>query len=405
MEKQEILGLTDPAKCCGCGACVAACPVGAITMVAKELGAYYPEVNMDLCISCGKCQKVCPFQSEVERSDEPIQVFAAANKDRQQMKSSASGGVFVALAQKVLEDGGVVYGCSMEYTKAGLTPRHIGAETDKDLWKLQGSKYVQSKVYHCFPDIKAHLKNSRTVFFSGTPCQVAALKSYLHGINTEKLFTVDLVCHGTPGTALFEEYIALLGKSKHGEITAFSFRDKSDGWGLLAGYRIQDKNGKEKKDLLRPDLSSYYSLFLSAETYRESCYSCPWANTSRVGDVTLGDYWGIESEYPEYLEENGGKLSTLAGISVVLINSEQGNVLLERFGNGLVLEASTLESAIRQNTQLRKPSSHTVLRDELVSSYAKEGYPGVNKLFRKKLGLRYYARCIKYKIKNVLRAN
>lgn len=395
MKKQEILGLSDPAQCCGCGACAVACPVNAITMVAKDLGAYYPEVNMDRCVSCGKCQKVCVFQSEEERSDAPLRVYAAANADRQQLKGSASGGVFAALAKSVIAEGGIVYGCSMEYTHGVLTPMHIGIDTEAALTKLQGSKYVQSKAFHCFPEVKTHLQSGRVVFFSGTPCQVAALKCYLRETNTERLFAADLVCHGTPGTVLFEDYIARLKKRQNGDITAFSFRDKSSGWGLLASYQVQDKNGREKQTLLRPDCSSYYSLFLSSETYRESCYSCPWANTARVGDVTLGDYWGIENEHPEYLTENGGKLSAAAGISVLLVNSEQGKTLLKRFGSGLVLEASNLESASRQNTQLRKPSSHTALREELVRCYETEGYPGVEKLFRKKQGLRYCVRRIK----------
>ena len=129
MEKQEILGLSDPAKCCGCGACAAACPVKAITMAAKELGAYYPEVNMDLCISCGKCRKVCVFQTQDERQAEPKKVFAAVNADNQQLRASASGGVFSALAGSVLRAGGIVYGCAMEHTENGLSPMHICVES------------------------------------------------------------------------------------------------------------------------------------------------------------------------------------------------------------------------------------------------------------------------------------
>ena len=402
MKKQEILNLTDPEKCCGCGACAAACPVNAITMIAKDLGAYYPEVNMDLCISCGQCQKVCPFQAEAERSKEPMQIYAAANADQQQIKSSASGGVFAALAKSIITAGGVVYGCSMGYAEGVLTPMHIGVDTESELVKLQGSKYVQSKAYHCFPEIKAHLQKDRIVFFSGTPCQVAALKCYLKGMDTEKLFTADLVCHGTPGTELFESYISVLQDRHKGAITSFSFRDKSRGWGLLASYQWRTKNGKGKKELLRPDCSSYYSLFLSSETYRESCYSCPWANTIRVGDVTLGDYWGIENEHPEYLEENGGRLSLTTGISMLLVNSPQGKVLVEKFGKNLILENSNLVSVARQNTQLKKPSAYTSLRWELVREYENTGYPGVERLFRKRLGLRYYVRQVKYAIKDAL---
>ena len=229
------------------------------------------------------------------------------------------------------------------------------------------------------------------------------MKNYLNGTNVENLFTADLICHGTPGTALFESYIKELENSTKGSITEFSFRDKSSGWGLLASYRLQKKNGKTTKKMLRPDCSSYYSLFLSSETYRESCYSCPWANVSRVGDVTLGDYWGIEEEHPEYLLENGGKLSAQAGISVLLVNSDQGDVLIKKHGDGLILENSELHRAVKWNKQLSRASTHSELRNELVCSYDIRGYKGVDKLFRKKQGVRYYVRYAKGKIKDILK--
>ena len=399
MEKQEILGLTNPAQCCGCGACAAACPVNAITMVAKDLGAYYPEVNTELCISCGKCRKVCIFQSEDKLQNMPLQTYAAANADPVQQKKSASGGVFAALAQQILAKGGVASGCAMETVDGILTPMHIAVERVEDLPKLQGSKYVQSKTVHCFPTVKKHLQKGRPVFFSGTPCQVAALKHYLGDKNTENLYTADLICHGTPGTELFRGYIAYLQKQKHGNITEFSFRDKSLGWGLMAGYGYQKKRGGKKHSLLNPRLSSYYTLFLGSEIYRESCYTCPWAQHARVGDVTLGDYWGVETEQPDCLTENGGKLSVKAGISVLLVNTPQGEELLDRYGDKLVLVSSELERAARQNRQLHSPSQHTALRKEYEACYAKDGYYGIEKLFRKKLGIRYYVRYVKSKIK------
>ena len=397
MKMQEILNLTDLAKCCGCGACAAVCPVNAITMAAKDLGAAYPEVNAELCISCGKCQKVCVFQGELERNDGPIAVYAAASTDADLLGRSASGGVFASLAKGVIAAGGVVYGCSMEQTQSGLTPMHIGVRTEADLVKLQGSKYVQSKTYQCFSEIKTYLKSNTPVFYSGTPCQVSALKRFLKGTDTDKLFTADVVCHGTPGNALFEAYLAWLEKEEKRPITEYLFRDKSRGWGLLAKYRSSAKN-KHWETWLKPECSSYYKLFLESETYRESCYQCPWANTTRVADITLGDYWGIENEHPEYLAENGGKLSVSKGISVLLVNSARGEDMVRKFGKDLVLENSDLEYAVKWNKQLTGPSTHTALREELLSVYKKEGYIGIEKLFRKKQGLHYYVR----KAKNLL---
>lgn len=399
--KQQILSRESDAQCCGCGACEAVCPVNAIKMIPQEFGALYPYVDDQKCIGCRQCERVCVFKADEPRNGAPSNVYAAVCSDSGVLEKSASGGVFASLAQYFLAQKGVVYGCSMELRDNKLVPLHVGVDSAGDLYKLQGSKYVQSNVSHCFREIKEYLKQGRKVLFSGTPCQVAAMKSFLSNVETDNLYTVDLICHGTPGTALFQEYIALLEKQKKGKVNAFSFRDKCYGWGLTASFEYVTGRSIKKKQVLTPETSSYYSLFLRSETYRESCYSCPWAKQERVGDITLGDYWGVEAEHPEYLTENGGKLNVQSGVSQVIVNTPKGAQLLDICGGGIVLEKSDIQKAAKWNRQLSEPSSHTEERDSILRCYRQNGYAGVEKHFRKQAGIKYYVRILKNKLREL----
>lgn len=389
--------------CCGCGTCALVCPTNAISMEPEELGCLYPKIDSSKCIHCHACEKVCAYTKErPEPTGEP-KVFAAAAKDRAMLKKSASGGVFAAVAYGILDAGGIVYGCSLETVDGELTPMHIGVETHKDLEKLQGSKYVQSSVGTVFLDIKQYLQQGRIVLFSGTPCQVDALKHYLKNVDTKNLYTMDLICHGVPSKALFQGYLKLLGKQKNGSVSSFSFRDKTHGWGLNACCSVRNSKGYEKAYRIPTGISSYYSLFLESEIYRTSCYTCPYANQNRVGDMTIGDFWCFEREHPEALVENGGLLRVQEGISAVLVNNEHGKYLLSMYGHQMDLYYSELESVSKWNRQLRNPSRHSEIRDILVEAYAAEGYMAIERLFLKRLGLRYPLRIAKNWIKGIIR--
>lgn len=382
-------------QCCGCGSCVLACPTGAIKMVPRELGCLYPEIDTRKCVNCRRCEQVCAFAGEEKRNQTAPRTLAAAAKDGAILKRSASGGVFAALAHRFIDAGGVVYGCSLETVDGLLSPVHIGVQDHGEVAKLQGSKYVQSSLGTVFEEIRQLLKEGRIVLFSGTPCQVDALKHFVKGTDTSNLYTVDIICHGVPSAELFRKYLKTLESPQKKKITAFYFRDKSRGWGLQASYMYQRKNGAVKTQKLPSGLSSYYSFFLQSETYRESCYSCPYANAARVGDITIGDFWGIEQEHPRYLRENGGKFSVRDGISAILVNGPHGEELIAAFGDALEQETSGLESVARWNSQLRGPSVHSGVRWELAVAYDAEGYSGVERIFRQRLGIRYPVRKIK----------
>lgn len=222
--------------CCGCGACMNICPKTAIHMEKDEYGFLYPRIDVGKCVECGACKKVCAFQNEPARR-QPQRVYAIASKNNDLVTNSASGGLFATMAMYVLEHGGCVYGAIMQHEEHELHIRHACCETKEDLYRFQGSKYVQSSLGNIFKDIQMKLKNDILVLFSGTPCQVDALKLFLKK-EYSNLLTVDIVCHGVPNEQIFNDYIHYIEKKIGGEIREFKFRDKSLGWGynLTAKY-------------------------------------------------------------------------------------------------------------------------------------------------------------------------
>lgn len=395
MSKGKICLFDKKELCCGCGTCALECPKGAITMQPNELGSLYPTINHDACIGCEMCKKICAYQREQKIEKTSEQAYAAMAENTDLLLRSASGGVFATLAENVLDNGGVVFGCSMEYEEDRLVPRHIGIERKEDLYKLQGSKYVQSSLGNIFLEVKKELKSQRLVLFSGTPCQVDALNKYLEKVDKSFLYTIDIICHGVPSSQLFEDYVKEIEKKKHGKITEFCFRDKTWGWGLNGKYTLIDAKGKKHTENFSADISSYYSFFLESETYRQSCYSCKYAGSERVADITIGDYWCVDREHPEYLEENGGTFSEKRGISCILVNTPQGEKLLANFSQKLRIEKTEFSKVAKWNAQLRNASTHTEKRKGIIDCYEKYGYKGIDKLFRKELGIKYYVRIIR----------
>ena len=188
-------------QCCACGACVNTCPRNAIQMKEDAAGFLFPSVDESLCVNCGLCVKVCTFTEKGAGAHGEPEVFAAALKDQDVLRESSSGGVFSALANAVLDRGGVVFGAA--WTE-DLALKHIAVENKADLQKLRGSKYAQSSTGTTFRDVKKILAEGRTVLYSGTPCQIAGLKAYL-GTDPENLLTADLVCHGVPSQRMLRD--------------------------------------------------------------------------------------------------------------------------------------------------------------------------------------------------------
>lgn len=375
-EMREIKLFKDKKYCCACGACLNICPKQAISMQKDEYGFLYPQIDESKCIKCGLCLKTCAFQNS-ELKNIPIKTYAAQS-DNTDLKESASGGIFASIAINVLREGGVVYGAAMEIENDKLTVRHIAVENDADLIKLQGSKYVQSSTEKIYQDIKKKLNDNRLVLFSGTPCQVDGLNSYL-GKTYDNLITIDIICHGVPNNQMFQDYIVLLEEKYKDKIIDFKFRDKTKGWGLTAkGY-----TAKGYTAIIPANVSSYYYMFLKSYIYRDSCYRCKYACKNRCGDITIGDYWGIEKAHPEVLKVNEYGLDYKNGISCLIVNTEQGAKVLEKYKSGLRLLDSAFEKASNENGQLNHPSNlNTEKRLNLLSEYKKQGYIRIEKGFK-----------------------
>lgn len=375
-------------ECCGCGACTNICPRQAIHMEEDKEGFVYPVIDEAKCVQCGLCKTVCNYQNEHELH-KPQSVYVMVNKDQNQVKKSASGGAFAALATSVLVNGGVVYGAAYERFEDDLKVVQTRITELSELHRLQGSKYVQSMTNFAYQDVKKDLLKNRVVLFSGTPCQVDGLKGYLKK-DYENLITVDIVCHGVPNQKFFNGYIHLLEKKCGGKIESFNFRDKEKGWGdfyIQYGFK---KNGRSKQKRIHCRVSSYYELFLTPVVYRENCYSCKYAGEKRTSDITIGDYWGIEHVHKELFFEKKWRNRRYTGISCVLANSLKGIELIKRLNDMVELVESSYDKAAALNGQLKEPSKQPEQREEILKLFSESGYEAVESKFKRELGNKVY---------------
>lgn len=328
--------------CTGCWACYNACPAGCIVMKpAGRSGHVRPHVEADGCVGCGLCLKACPSYGEIDLHY-PLKAFASRTRDKSDYMTSSSGGMASVLSSHVIGQGGVVYGCSSD----GLDIRHVRAVSKDELPKFKGSKYVQSSIYDIFRKVKADLAAGLPVLFIGTPCQVAGLRKYI-GRVPDRLYLVDLICHGVPSQKMFSGHLKhVLGKEKP---DAVSFRTGSRF--ELAVYSSGKLLYKSEfwKD---PFEDMYYRAFFYGISYRDSCYKCRFARPERVSDITIGDFWGIK---------NPGTLpfGTEDGLSVALPVTEKGLALLDAIRDSLFIEERPVEEAVAGNDQLRHPFRFT----------------------------------------------
>lgn len=394
-------------NCTGCGACLNICHKGAISMSEDEYGFVFPSIDKEKCVNCGLCDKVCDRIDALNKSY-PLKTYAVSSKNTELSQKSSSGGMFAELAKFVLSKNGVVFGCAMERVEDGFDVKHIYIEDENDLYKLQGSKYVQSRIGNSIKEAKEFLDQGRFVLYSGTPCQIAGLKAYLKQ-DYENLLTVDLSCEGVPSLKLFNDYIHYLEKEiiKY-PINDFKFRDKSKfGWstqGFVAKYK---KQGLEKLKIIRQQLSSYFYLFIRGGIHRRSCYNCQFNGLNRVSDITIADCWGFGEIYPHLLKENDGIFNKNDGISLVLTNSPKGEKIFDGISSNLVYNEVDVEKLKKFNGPLRERNliNNTI---EYLEEYRQKGYKGLDKLFKKRQGRIkrfYYTICpyIPSFIKNILR--
>ena len=354
-----MIEISDKSLCCGCTACAQICPKHCITMLPDEEGFLYPHVDTSLCIDCGLCEKVCPITGHNVQLYPPLNVFAGKNHNDEVRKSSSSGGAFSLLATKFIKEGGVVCGCAWD---DNCIARHIIISDLQDLQKLQSSKYVQSSLDNIFASVKQLLKNKQRVLFSGTPCQIAGLKSYLNK-SYDNLFTIDLLCHGVPSPALFESYKELMSKRFGSRVVWANCRNKDKSWKRLS-MELKFANGKRYTKLCQYD--PYLALFLSNKSLRPICYSCKFACSNRVGDISVGDFWGLGKIHYDYDDDKG--------ISMLLLNTDKGVQLFDLVKEKMDYMQKDLSTAIAGNKVLCQPTHMHVDRKDFYQTFINDGF-------------------------------
>lgn len=300
--------ICEPNNCCGCRACENICPQNAITMLPNDKGFLYPHIDNEKCINCGLCQKTCPiFNKTVQQN--PIKIFACKNKSETIRKNSSSGGTFQALSELFFQNEGFVYGAGFNQNNIVT---HLKATNLNELNTIRGSKYVQSNMNTIFNDILNNLKDNKNILFSGTPCQVDALKQYTK--SHDNLLLVDILCYGVPSPEIFENYKALLEKKYNSKITTINFRHKENDF--LQNIKITFENGETY--ISNSNNGDYfYKMFNDKLSLRKSCFSCKYKDFNRVGDISLGDFWG-------YQNGPAKDFGDTKGVSLVLINTPKG---------------------------------------------------------------------------------
>lgn len=336
--------------CSGCGACTNVCPFNAIEMIENDEGYLFPKIIKEKCTNCGLCYKTCP-SIEFETKNTPTPKTYAMMADDKIRKTSSSGGMFSILANYVFEKKGVV--CGVQYSKP-FELEFAFAKNNEELEKLKGSKYFQAKTNDVYKQVKDYLNKNTLVLFSGCPCHVAALKKYLNK-DYDNLITVDIICHGVPSHKIIENYISTI--TDLNSVEKLSFRNK-DRFKWSSNIHITKTNG-EIINLSNQD-SSFFRAFDKVLCLRESCYNCHFAKLARVGDFTLGDYWGIWETNPSM---NDG-----LGTSCVLLNNHKAEIIfkeLEKFIK--IFSEMPLETATRFNGQIERNLLRNPNRNEFLS--------------------------------------
>lgn len=377
-----MIKIQDKSKCCGCSACVQRCPKKCISLTEDSEGFLYPHVNEETCVDCGLCEKVCPVLNQAQPR-RPLEIYAAKNPNEEIRLKSSSGGIFTMLAEKILLEGGVVFGAKFDENWDVV---HGYTETVDGLEAFRGSKYVQSRIGESYRDAERFLKEGREVLFSGTPCQIAGLRLYLRK-EYQNLLLVDFVCHGVPSPMIWRDYLkettrplGVVGKNMVSSsslkdmpvITGISFRDKRNGWKKF-GFAVHCKSAsKADQNLVSPSVEDdtlvyepyrenlYMEGFLKNLYLRPSCYACSVKAGKSGSDYTLADLWGAKQIV--------GKWDDDKGLSACLVFNDKLQI-----GTGKInIKRITLPDLLRQNPAYIRSSRLKGGRSKFFSQYMKQ---------------------------------
>lgn len=329
-------------NCTGCNACANVCPKQCISLEYDKNGFLYPQINKEKCIDCHRCEKVCPANYKVQRKN-PAKVVVGCSMNDEIVRTSSSGGIFSELAQSIFENDGIV--CGAVFADDFLTVKHSVATNPDELLKMRGSKYIQSDTGSTYKQIKEYLNNEKTVLFSGTPCQVAGLKSYLNQ-DYPNLLTVDFICHGVASSKAYQEYLKSLNLQDEISNVVFRYKETADDKYADSKFKVCLKNGSSvEKNWLSTSLAFAFSNNL---LNRLSCSNCSYATVSRVSDITVADY--ISDIDNEKLRQSK------KGKSLILINTQVGLEAFNKINDKMLHTEISLEKAVSVSKHLSEPA-------------------------------------------------
>lgn len=367
-----MINITDKSKCCGCSACALRCPRGCITMEYDSEGCEYPVVDAESCAECGLCEKVCPVINVEQDKPKPQRAFLVQHNNAEVLGQSTSGGAFSAIAQTVLDEGGIVFGAGYlrgeqlsraEGAPGRLKVGHFGVESADELWRFRNSKYVQSVVGPSYPEVREQLKSGRLVLFIGTPCQCEGLLRYL-GCKPDNLRVTDFVCHAIPARAVFARQIEWLDATCGDEAESIFFRDKS-----RYGYRYSNMRATTGE---RPDSDTIYSQGVESDPYlraffadlsdRPICYECPFKKRHRVTDLTCWDFFDVY-RLDKSFDDN-------RGVTRILVHDESGEELVKRISKYARVAEIDADAACEGVRELTKSVGMNPRRDAFMADVA-----------------------------------
>ena len=369
-------------KCLCCNACLLVCPKDAIKLTEYK-GFLYPEINEDKCVKCGLCDLVCNVQT-----NKLISVHGVKNKNSDDLKISTSGGVYLLLARSVIESGGTVYGANDD-NGVVKTSR---AECVEEALNFCGSKYVHCDVNTAFAKVLDDLSQNREVLFCGTSCQVNGLNHFLkiRKVNTEKLITLDFICHGTPSPRLYKEYIEYVQKIRRKKVKKYNFRSKRMAWGTgicTFSSSIEYDDGKVEAGLLS---DSYMKLFFDNLSLKNACYDCPFVGKEKPSDLTVGDFWGIEQVNPDFYSEDG--------VSLLAVNSQKGREAFECIKNHAEFFDSDEKSAFERQRNIHFATDKPFNTDEFWTDFDNNDFSYIMKKYANYTVMRRLKRFVKRRI-------
>lgn len=351
--------------CVGCEACLQVCAHSAISFAEDIEGFRYPSIDKDKCVDCGLCRKACPIENMPERFTENKTAFGGYIKDKTIKDQSTSGGAFSAIVDTWCDENYVIFGAETD----GLSVKHSYITDKADLLKFRKSKYSQSAIGSAYKDARRFLKEGKKVLFSGTPCQIAGLKSFLMNTPTDNLLTIEVICEGVPTPHYVRRFSEYMEKKHGAPISSIDYRYKDrNKW----DFQVMLVNITSKSHLMRTFkcdrwFNPFWSIWLNHLMSRPSCYECRFANTSRTADISLGDLWGVHLYCPELYGKNGGA-------SLIVCNTEKGKAALELAKPLLYGHELKFEDALRYQSPMRKSIGYNEKRPEFMEDVLKMDY-------------------------------